>query len=104
MDAPGVCKHFNLDPTKVCVPVMMAAGEAKEGNCCYNHTAGCALHAPVMIAGKPFVLDHHRKELNSLGLTGYKKELADMVKAGKKPSGTPRKIGNTLVYPVPHFG
>ena len=78
-------------------------GKTPEGNCCFHHPAGCALHNPPKVHGKPFVLSEHKSQLEELGLTVYKKELADMRKAGGKPPGTPRKIGNAMVYPVPHF-
>ena len=99
-----VCKHLGVDPSKVCGPVMMAANADKEGNCCYHHKPGCALHQQPIVNGKPFKLDDYRLELNRLGLTGVKPELIAMCKAGKKPEGVPRMVGQTLIYPTPHFG
>ena len=78
-------------------------GATPEGNCCFDHPAGSALHLTPKVDGKPFVLSEHKARLEQLGLTVHKKELADMRKAGGKPPGTPRKIGKTMVYPVPHF-
>ena len=92
------------DPTKLCGPVIMAAGAFPEGNCCLGHAKGSPLHTPPHVNGKPFKLEDYKARFERLGLTGPKKELADMRKANGKPKGTPRKIGNTLVYPAPHFG
>ena len=81
----------------------MAMGASPEGNCCFYHPQGCALHTKPMVNGKPFELTEHKAQLEELGLTVFKAELAEMRKAGGKPPGTPRKIGKALVYPVPHF-
>ena len=100
---PGVCKHFNWNPTKLCGPTVMAMGASPEGNCCFFHSPGCALHNAPKVGGKPFVLSEHKEKLEELGLTTYKAELAELRKTGGKPPGTPRKIGKAMVYPVPHF-
>ena len=101
---PDICKHYNLDPSKVCGPTMMAGQPSgKEANCCFGHPAGCALHNMPMVNGKPFDLRDHKKELNRLGLTCYRPELAAMRKAREKPKGTPRQVGKALVYPAQHF-
>ena len=104
VDFPAVCKHFGWDPTKVCGPVVMSAGDNPEGNCPYDHPAGCALHHMPKVKGKPFKLADYKAKLQELGLTVVKPELQAMRKAGKKPSGSPRKVGNALIYPTPHFG
>jgi hypothetical protein len=103
VDFPGICQHFGWDKTKLCGPTIMAVGGWPEGNCCYDHPAGCALHNVPKVGGKPFKLTDHKAELQKLGLTVHRKELKEMCKAGGKPNGTPRKVGNTLVYPAPHF-
>ena len=100
---PGVCKHFGWNPTKLCGPTVMAMGASPEGNCCFFHPPGCALHNKPKVNGKPFVLSDHKAKLEELGLAGYKAELAELRKTGGKPPGTPRKIGKAMVYPVPHF-
>ena len=100
---PAVCKHFGWDPARVCGPCVMAAGGPAEGNCCYFHPQGSPLHNQPKVAGKPFVLKDHQSQLQTLGLTVPKPELAALRDAGKKPPGTPRKIGGAMVYPVPHF-
>ena len=56
-----------------------------------------------MVNGKPVRLADHKAELVAEGLTVTRDELRQMVADGKKPAGTPTKIGNTLVYPTPHF-
>ena len=101
---PEVCKHLGIDASKVCGPVMMAAGWDPEACCPFGHPRGSPLHKPPVVKGQPFKLKDHKDELEKLGLTTQKQELAAMVAAGDKPSGTPRKIGKTLVYPKPHFG
>ena len=100
----AVCKHLGIDPLKVCGPVAMAAGKWPEANCCYHHPEGSALHKRPIVKGRPFALADYREELVRLGLTVHQPELLAMCKAGKKPAGAPRKIGNGLVYPKPHFG
>ena len=99
---PGICKELGLEPNKVCGPTLMEAGGFPEGSCCFNHPKGSPLHAAV-VNGKPFKVREHWARLKRLGLITHKKELAALRLAGGKPPGTPTKIGQTLVYPVPHF-
>ena len=79
----------------------MAMGGWPEGNCCYGHPAGSALHTPPKVNGKPFRAAEYRTALESAGLSVFKQELAD--EAGKKPPGSPKKINGVLVYPARHF-
>ena len=79
-------------------------GGFPEGNCPFGHPKNSPLHKPPIVEGKPFKMADFAARFERLGLTGRKQELAAMNKAGDKPKGVPRKIGKTLVYPVPHFG
>ena len=92
-----------MDAAKLCGPVIVARGGFPEGNCCYGHPLGSPLHKPPIVAGKPFAINDHHKKLMELGMVGTKSELVAMAEAKGTPSGTPRKIGHALVYPVPHF-
>ena len=103
MDWPKVCKHLGIDPTKYCGPVAMAAGSWPEGNCCFGHPKGSALHKKPIVHGKPFRLEDHRAELEKLGLSMVKPELIAKRKAGEMPDGEARRIGQALVFPRPHF-
>ena len=99
-----ICKHFGWDPAKICGPVLFAASEHPEANCCFGHVSGCALHKTrPLVNGKPFVLSEHTTKLEELGLIVRRPELAAMRNRGTKPPGVPRKIGSALVYPLPHF-
>ena len=101
---PAICKHFNLDPAKLCGPVIVARTGFPEGNCCFGHPLGSPLHKSPTVASKPFAIADHHTKLKELGLVGTKSELVAMVEAKGTPSGTPKKIGQALVYPAPHFG
>ena len=104
MDVPAICKFFGWDPKKICGPTLFSDARFPEGNCCYGHAAGCALHTfKPTVNGKPFVLSDHRAKLQEQGLTKRPKELVAMIQKGGKPQGAPRQIGNTLIYPVQHF-
>ena len=106
MNYPGICKELGIDPAQHCGPVMMQTGlfATREGNCCYNHPKGSPLHNLPVLKGKTFALEDYQERLEAKGLVVKKKELAAMKRKGDKPPGTPRKVGNALVYPVPHFG
>ena len=104
VDFPAICKTMGWDPAKLCGPVVMAAGKFPEGNCCYGHAKGSPLHTVPKVNGKPFALEDFKARFEREGLTGAKKELSDMRRAGGTPEGTARKIGKALIYPVPHFG
>jgi hypothetical protein len=101
VDWPGVCKRFNWDPAKVCGPTTMAAVDPahREENCCYGHAAGCDKHKQPMAKGKLFVLVDHKAELVKAGLTTFHDEL----RSGKKPPGTPKTVGDVVIYPARHF-
>jgi hypothetical protein len=82
---------------------MMAYNSTKrEGNCPWGHAAGCAKHGLPILKGKAFALTDYAKELTDLGLTKRRKELEKDVERGHPP-GTPKKVGDTLVYPARHF-
>ena len=101
---PEICKHFGWDPAKICGPTLFAQSEHPEANCCFGHTLGCTLHkARPLVNGRPFVLSEHSAKLEELGLIVRRPELAALRNQGKKPPGVPRKIGDALVYPLPHF-
>ena len=100
---PGICKHFGWDAAKLCGPTTMARNGFPEGLCCFGHPKGSPLHNTPKVAGKPFAIGPHYKELQKLNLVGFRPELKAMKEGTGKPEGAPRKIGHAMVYPVPHF-
>jgi hypothetical protein len=61
------------------------------------------MHRRPVINGKPFHLDDYKEQFTKLGLTKFCPELKEEARLSKNPPGTPKKVGNTLVYPARHF-
>ena len=105
VDWPGICKHFGWrDHKALCGPTIMSMSPNPENSCIWGHAKGCAAHQKPKVDGKPFRLQDHRQQLAQLGLTKVCVELQSQAQAGKKPSGNPKMVGSTPVYPTPHFG
>jgi hypothetical protein len=102
VDWPGICKLLGMDP-KLSGPAILGVGNDPNANCPWGHKKGGPMHRRPTINGKPFHLDDYKEQFNKLGLTKFCPELKEEVRLNKKPPGTPKKVGNTLVYPARHF-
>ena len=102
VDWPAICRKYGWNPKALCGPVIMATNSDKaEEYCVSGHSKGCQAHKAPMVNGKPFRLADHRDELLREKLTVAHPQLAE--ERGKKPPGTPKKVGSMTVYPARHF-
>ena len=78
--------------------------EDRSVRCKWGHDHSSPRHRVPKVKGKEFALADHQQDLERLGLTRRVPELGEMLRQGRKPQGTPKKVGNVDVYPTPHFG